>query len=140
MKYEGSGRLSKAMPLQSETPCCSVSRSYPGLKTLYMVNEVRVGVINSEANACRLIGLPTGTDFTFARREQLTKGFGSMSSAASLTWASVAEGLSSTCKPGLLSFPVSFACGLPLGRAFFANRSSSRPLYAWGWVTIIGVH
>jgi len=50
------------------------SRSYPGLKTMYVVNEVRVNVRDSEAGPCHLIGLPAGTDFSFSRREALSKG------------------------------------------------------------------
>lgn len=49
------------------------SRSYPGLKTIYTVNEVNVHVLNSTNGNCQFIGLPAGTDFTFARRE-LAKG------------------------------------------------------------------
>uniref|UniRef100_A0A7S2LSF5 Uncharacterized protein n=1 Tax=Zooxanthella nutricula TaxID=1333877 RepID=A0A7S2LSF5_9DINO len=45
------------------------SRSYPGLKTMYQVNEISVQILNTGAQLH--IGLPSGTDFTFARREEV---------------------------------------------------------------------
>lgn len=43
------------------------SRSYPGLKTIYEVNEVRVRVVNPRKPEMTFLGLPAGTDFTVAR-------------------------------------------------------------------------
>mmetsp|Transcript_22748 Transcript_22748/g.50277 ORF Transcript_22748/g.50277 Transcript_22748/m.50277 type:complete len:1319 (+) Transcript_22748:219-4175(+) len=50
------------------------SSTFPGLQTLYTVNEVSVRVLDSHSRAWQFIGLPGGLDFTFARREELSNG------------------------------------------------------------------
>mmetsp|Transcript_20778 Transcript_20778/g.45749 ORF Transcript_20778/g.45749 Transcript_20778/m.45749 type:complete len:1304 (-) Transcript_20778:173-4084(-) len=52
----------------------ATSRSYPGLTTVYTVNEVTVRVMNSSSRSWRDIGLPDGTDFSFGRRETVSIG------------------------------------------------------------------
>lgn len=56
------------------------SPSFPGLKTLYVVHEVRVNVVNPQAAGASLIGLPAGIEFTHARgtrtREEVPCGDG----------------------------------------------------------------
>jgi hypothetical protein len=49
------------------------SRTYPGLKTVYVVNEIKVRVKNPRDRHWHFIGLPGGTDFTFVRQEVLAK-------------------------------------------------------------------
>ncbi|CAK9110812.1 Mitogen-activated protein kinase kinase kinase 3 [Durusdinium trenchii] len=46
------------------------SRSFPGLKTIYRINEVHVEVINPQDQRWNHIGLPACHDFTFARQKQ----------------------------------------------------------------------
>jgi len=46
------------------------SRSFPGLKTMYKINEVHVEVINPQDQRWNHIGLPAAHDFTFVRQEQ----------------------------------------------------------------------
>lgn len=43
------------------------SRSFPGLKTVYLVNEVTVYVNHLENSELRHLGLPDGNDFAFSR-------------------------------------------------------------------------
>lgn len=50
------------------------SRSFPGLKTVYLVNEVSVRILDCHHRSWQFLGLPGGTDFTFARRESLRTG------------------------------------------------------------------
>mmetsp|Transcript_27082 Transcript_27082/g.62631 ORF Transcript_27082/g.62631 Transcript_27082/m.62631 type:complete len:1301 (+) Transcript_27082:64-3966(+) len=52
----------------------AVSQTYPGLKTMYIVTDVNVRVIDPSDWRWTFIGLPDGTDFTFARRETLSTG------------------------------------------------------------------
>jgi len=45
----------------------ALSRSYPGLKTVYLVNEVSVYVTEPHNSDLRCIGLPDGNDFCISR-------------------------------------------------------------------------
>jgi len=49
------------------------SRSYPGLKSIYEVNEVQVWVINPQDPVLQVIGLPGATDFNFVRQTKSTR-------------------------------------------------------------------
>eukprot|EP00931_Biecheleriopsis_adriatica_P021050 TRINITY_DN13886_c0_g1_i1.p1 TRINITY_DN13886_c0_g1~~TRINITY_DN13886_c0_g1_i1.p1 ORF type:complete len:1262 (+),score=289.72 TRINITY_DN13886_c0_g1_i1:34-3819(+) len=48
------------------------SQSFPGLKTVYRINEVNVDVVNPQDQRWQYIGLPGALDFTFARQEKLS--------------------------------------------------------------------
>lgn len=49
------------------------SRTYPGLKTIYEVNRVTVFISNCLDRRLALLGMPGGTDFTFARWEKISR-------------------------------------------------------------------
>lgn len=54
---------------QKESEELGYSRSFPGLKTKYLVHEVHVVVRDIRGEWCKAIGLPEGNDFSFSRSE-----------------------------------------------------------------------
>lgn len=77
--------LRLGVPEQQQKDMLSVTRSetreevefsvtFPGLKTVYTIMEVRCEVLNPQDQRWQYIGLPSAEDFTFCRQEQLATG------------------------------------------------------------------
>lgn len=63
------GSIAIAADTHETTEEVAISRSYPGLKTIYNIDEVTVNIVDTQDPRLKVIGLPEGHQFGFCRQD-----------------------------------------------------------------------